>query len=64
MHISVPVQLIDKNRNIWGSGGYPSVKTELGRIADWLISPEGQALLPATRSVADKCFFPDAEQGT
>jgi tungstate transport system substrate-binding protein len=42
---------------------YPTVKRELGRIfVDWLISPEGQAVIAGYRIDGQRLFFPDAER--
>jgi tungstate transport system substrate-binding protein len=42
---------------------YPSVKKELGQtFVDWLISPEGQAVIAGYKIDGQQLFFPDAEK--
>src|ERR1700690_176850 len=42
---------------------YPSVKQELGQaFVDWLISPEGQAVIAGYKIDGQQLFFPDAER--
>jgi tungstate transport system substrate-binding protein len=42
---------------------YPSVKRELGQtFVDWLISPEGQAVIAGYKIDGQQLFFPDAER--
>jgi tungstate transport system substrate-binding protein len=42
---------------------YPSVKKELGQtFVDWLVSPEGQAVIAGYRIDGQQLFFPDAEK--
>jgi tungstate transport system substrate-binding protein len=42
---------------------YPSVKRELGQaFVDWLISPEGQAVIAGYKIDGEQLFFPDAEK--
>ncbi len=42
---------------------YPSVKKDLGQtFVDWLISPEGQAVIAGYRIGGQQLFFPDADK--
>jgi tungstate transport system substrate-binding protein len=42
---------------------YPSVKKELGQtFVDWLISPEGQAVIAGYKIGGQQLFFPDADK--
>lgn len=42
---------------------YPSVKKELGQtFVDWLVSPEGQAVIAGYKIDGQQLFFPDAEK--
>jgi tungstate transport system substrate-binding protein len=42
---------------------YPTVKTELGQaFVDWLVSPEGQAVIAGYKIDGQQLFFPDADR--
>jgi tungstate transport system substrate-binding protein len=42
---------------------YPTVKKELGQtFVDWLVSPEGQAVIAGYKIDGQQLFFPDAEK--
>jgi tungstate transport system substrate-binding protein len=42
---------------------YPAVKKELGQtFVDWLVSPEGQAVIAGYKIDGQQLFFPDAEK--
>jgi len=42
---------------------FPSVKNELGQtFVDWLVSPEGQAVIAGYKIDGQQLFFPDAEK--
>jgi tungstate transport system substrate-binding protein len=42
---------------------HPSVKKQLGQtFVDWLISPEGQAVIAGYKIDGQQLFFPDAEK--
>ncbi len=42
---------------------YPTVKQELGQtFVDWLVSPEGQAVIAGYKIDGQQLFFPDAEK--
>jgi tungstate transport system substrate-binding protein len=44
---------------------YPTVKKQLGQsFVDWLISPEGQAVIAGYRIDGQQLFFPNAEKGS
>jgi tungstate transport system substrate-binding protein len=42
---------------------YPTVKKELGQtFVDWLVSPEGQAVIAGYKIDGQQLFFPDADK--